>query len=310
MSSKVIVLGGSGMLGSMVTDVLSRDPDIELTATVRSETLTDQCRAHLSSVRWVLFDAEAADLDAALRVIDGHEWVINTIGLTKPYIHEESSFEVERAIRVNALLPHRLARRAEACGARVLQPATDGVFSGAKGHYVETDPHDAFDVYGKTKSLGEVISLNVSHLRCSVIGPEPKSYGFLVEWFRSQPPDARINGYVNHLWNGVTTFHFARICLGIIRVNLPLPSLQHVIPDDDVSKADILRLLSTAYGRTDVSIHDVEAERAGNFLLRTNDEALNRSIWEAAGYERPLTVAEMIPGMARHDCRLEGLVNG
>ena len=307
MAFKVVVLGGSGMLGSMITDVLSQDSDIELTATVRGEALADQCRTRLPGVRWILFDAEAANLDAALHVVEENEWVINAIGITKPYIHEDNSSEVECAIRVNAVLPRRLARCAEACDARVLQPATDGVFSGATGHYVETDPHDATDVYGKTKSLGEVFSDNVSHLRCSIIGPEPKGYGFLVEWFRKQPPGAHLNGYANHLWNGVTTLHFARICLGVVKSGLPLPHLQHVVPADGVSKVEILRRLAAAYDRTDVVIQEMETTPARNFLLQTNDEDLNRCLWEASGCEHPPAVAEMISEMALHNFRLSGL---
>ena len=49
------------------------------------------------------------------------------------------------------------------------------------GVYVETDLHDALDVYGKTKSLGECQEPNVYHLRCSIIGPEPKDFKFLIE---------------------------------------------------------------------------------------------------------------------------------
>ena len=38
----------------------------------------------------------------------------------------------------------------------ILQIATDCVYSGATGGYTESSSHDALDVYGKTKSLGEV----------------------------------------------------------------------------------------------------------------------------------------------------------
>ena len=45
----------------------------------------------------------------------------------------------------------------------------------------------ALDVYGKTKSLGEAYDLNVHHLRCSIIGPEPKEYKFPSLLARSDP---------------------------------------------------------------------------------------------------------------------------
>ena len=93
------------------------------------------------------------------------------------------------------MLPHQLARKAESSGAKVIQIATDCVYSGKKGEYVESDEFDPLDVYGKTKSLGEVTSPGVYHLRCSIIGPEPKEHKFLLDWFLGQPKNARVNGY-------------------------------------------------------------------------------------------------------------------
>ncbi|MEC7900574.1 MAG: proline dehydrogenase family protein, partial [Acidobacteriota bacterium] len=44
-----------------------------------------------------------------------------------------------------------------------------------KGAYKENDSHDAIDVYGKTKSLGEIKSENFFNIRCSIIGKEIKN---------------------------------------------------------------------------------------------------------------------------------------
>ena len=103
---------------------------------------------------------------AARRRLGGH-----AIGVIKPYIRDDDAAAVERALRVNGLFPHILARAAERSGCRVLQIATDCVYAGTIGNYREAAPHDALDVYGKTKSLGEVNSAAVHHLRCSIIGP-------------------------------------------------------------------------------------------------------------------------------------------
>jgi dTDP-4-dehydrorhamnose reductase len=43
---------------------------------------------------------------------------------------------------------------------KIFQIATDCVFSGSKGNYNEKNLHDAFDVYGKSKSLGEINNKN------------------------------------------------------------------------------------------------------------------------------------------------------
>jgi dTDP-4-dehydrorhamnose reductase len=298
----VLVLGGTGMLGSMVTDELARRSGIRLTATRRAVSQIPQS-ASIPGVVWVPFDAADSSLDDALLACGHHQWIINAIGITKPLIRDDNPQQVERAIRINALLPHAIARFAEAHGARVLQIATDCVYSGAAGACVEMDTHDALDVYGKSKSLGECYTPNMAHLRCSIIGPEPKDFKFLLEWFRSQPAGARVNGFVNHKWNGITTLHFARLCAGIIETEVQLPHLQHVVPDGVISKAEMLHEFAAAYRRTDVHINDIVASNVIDRTLSTANPELNRQLWHAAGYRMPPTVPEMIEEVAKYPYR-------
>lgn len=298
----VLVLGGTGMLGSMVADELARRSGIRLTATRRTASNIPQ-RATIPGVMWVPFDAAETNLDEALLACGHHQWIINAIGITKPLIRDDNPQQVERALRINALLPHAVARVAEAHDARVLQIATDCVYSGAKGAYVEMDSHDALDVYGKSKSLGECYAQNTAHLRCSIIGPEPKDFKFLLEWFRSQPAGASVNGFVNHKWNGITTLHFARLCAGIIETETPLPHVQHVVPKGVISKAKMLHEFAAAYQRTDVHINDTVATSVINRTLSTTNPALNRQLWQDAGYRTPPTVPEMIAEVARYPYR-------
>src|SRR5271157_332170 len=132
----VLVLGGSGMLGSMIVDYLSRHSDFSLTATVRSADLQARMLVANPRVRWEIVDFAAPGSFASF---DGQEWIINAIGITKPLIHDDHAAEILTAIQINSLLPATVAREAEARHARVLQIATDCVYSGAKGHYIESD---------------------------------------------------------------------------------------------------------------------------------------------------------------------------
>lgn len=287
------------MLGSMVTSELASRPEIRMTATWRPAGHTAQY-ATIPGVDWVPFDAAGCDIDEALSACGRHQWIINAIGITKPLIRDDEAQQVERAIRINALLPHAIARFAETHGARVLQIATDCVYSGVKGAYIETDAHDALDVYGKSKSLGECYAPNTAHLRCSIIGPEPKDFKFLIEWFRSQPPGGRVNGFLNHKWNGITTLHFARLCAGIIESDIRLPHLHHVVPQGVISKAGMLHEFAAAYGRTDVQINETNAPNVVDRTLSTTNPELNRQLWHAAGYLVPPKVPEMIAEVAKY----------
>jgi dTDP-4-dehydrorhamnose reductase len=231
------------------------------------------------------------------------------MGIIKPLIHDDNAIEVERAIRINALFPHRLAKWTDR-RSRVIQIATDCVYSGSKGSYAETDVHDALDVYGKSKSIGEVYAAHVHHLRCSIIGPEMKSPKSLLEWFLGQPANASVNGFINHRWNGITTLHFAKLCGGIIEHDLALPHLQHVIPGGDLSKCEMLEQFSDGFGRKDVAIAPVAAATVIDRTLTTNDEVVNRGLWEAAGYKVAPSVPNMIEELASFDYRMKERVSG
>jgi dTDP-4-dehydrorhamnose reductase len=290
------------MVGAMAVDVLERESGLAVTATVRSAELARWGRERLPSVRWEIFDAATSDLRD---LVAGYAWVINAVGITKPYIRDDNPAEVERAVAINALFPHRVARAAADVGARVLQIATDCVYSGRRGGYGEADAHDALDVYGKTMSLGEVSAANVHNLRCSVVGPEPIRRTFLLEWVRGQAPGARIPGYTNQRWNGVTTLQFARICAGVVTREPALPSLQHLVPADSVTKAELLEAFREAYKREDLVVERREGSTALDRTLVTSAPGINRDLWRAAGYPEAPTVREMIVETARYDFRLE-----
>ena len=296
---KVVILGASGMLGSMVAEWFSRQAAFDTAATVRTPALAEEWRRRVPSVEWRVLDAESVEAPGIADALGGAVWAVNAIGVIKPYIHDDNAAEVERAVCVNALFPHLLARAAEATGCRVLQIATDCVYSGAKGGYVEADKQDALDVYGKTKSLGEVWSGSVFHLRASIIGPEPKAHVSLLDWFLGQKKDAAVNGFTNHQWNGVTTLHFARLCHGIITHEFgALPHLQHAVPTGSISKAELLQCFAREYGRGDVRISPVEAKTVIDRTLATSDAELNRRLWALSGYATPPSVPEMIAELA------------
>jgi dTDP-4-dehydrorhamnose reductase len=295
---RVIVLGASGMLGSMVLDHLFQNSNFHLVATVRRSSLIRKLSARMEDVEWRPLHADRSNLKTLTAVLSNVAWAVNAIGITKPHIHAETAGEVERAVKVNAMFPHLLAQAAQKVGCRVLQIATDCVYSGRRGLYTEQDEHDPLDVYGKTKSLGEVHSKNVYHLRCSIIGPEPSGHLSLMDWFLRQPPHTKVTGFTNHQWNGITTLHFARICRGVITRDLELPHVQHIVPRGIVSKAQLLQCIAREFAPRGVSVDPANATVGIDRTLNTLNEPLNQVLWEAAGYERPPSVAEMVAELA------------
>src|SRR3989337_4578946 len=115
-----------------------------------------------------------------------------------------------------------------------------------------------------------------------------------MDLFLGNPKNAEVGGYSNHMWNGVTTLHFAKICHGIIKENIKLPHLQHVIPGNSVSKFEMLKCFAKEFNRKDIKINKTKAPIVIDRTLQTESKKLNIKIWKAAGYQKPPTMEKMI----------------
>lgn len=278
---KVIVLGSTGMLGSAVhRQLVSVDFDV----------------IEASRTSGLKFDARELQSHRLIQDggLDAGDYIVNCVGLTKSRINEQSIDSRALAVRLNVDFPNDLALAAEKSGVRVIQVATDCVFSGTVGSYSESAKHDAEDVYGKTKSLGEAPSHAVMHLRCSLIGPERGRNSLFFEWVRQQPEGASIQGFTNHIWNGLTSDVFGQIVSGIVSERLFVPGVHHLVPEDKVSKDQLVRLELEALGRADVKVSSVEATFEVDRTLSTQNTEANLQLFAAAGYTNPPTIAEMV----------------
>jgi len=300
----VLVLGGTGMLGSMVTSYLT-EQSVPVIATHSSRSAPLISKKDVPHLEWRLFDADNPNWSA---IFSNHpisfpsiRFVINCIGRTKPLIDENNAESVSQAIMINSSFPYSLAEAAFLAGVdKVIQIATDCVYDGSCGFNTEYDPFSAKDVYGVTKYLGETIYSTVQHLRCSIVGPEatikPK---YLLHWLIDKARGEGVNGYIDHKWNGVTTYHFAKLCLAIMRTeDLELPRLLHVTPGDTCSKYQLLKFLAAAYDREDLRISPVPAPKAVDMRLSTSFPEANDSLWTAAGYASAPSIFRMIRELA------------
>ena len=263
---KILVLGAEGMLGHKVVQALQ---GLDVVAPKRSE-----------------FDATIDDIDTFRLPSDAY--VVNCIGAI-PQKNKSS----KDMTRLNVDLPHMLAKGPQ----RVIQIATDCVFTGSVGSYDEDSVKDSLDDYGLSKLKGEVVSSNMMHVRSSIVGPELKHKVSLFEWLRNQPQDAVITGYSNHLWNGVTTQAFAKVVRGVITQELFSSKVQHLVPSSIISKASLLELMAQRAGRKDIRIEHKDMPKSVDRTLTTVDQVTNRALWKAGGYQQIPTIEELIEEM-------------
>jgi dTDP-4-dehydrorhamnose reductase len=285
--TKVLVLGGRGMIGAGVTSALEENGIQAIKTSRNPQTAKD-----------VQFQVGKTPVSEVLALLEPGDFVFNAIGLIKQRIDENLAADRLRAIQLNADFPYRLAAAAANAGVNVIQVATDCVYEGTAGNYSEDSPQDANDVYGKTKSLGEVPAPNVMHIRCSVIGPETQGGLSLLEWVRKQPANATLNGYTNHIWNGVTASAFGQIIAGLVSTSSFTAGVQHLVPADVVNKHQLVQLIAARLGRNDLTFTPVAPKYAVNRTLSTANPTANQLLWVNAGYSSVPTISQLIQAMA------------
>ncbi len=251
---KIVILGASGMLGSMVGEYFSGfSSKYEVFLSFRWEDLT------LNNS----FKFDPTDKRTWLNIPEA-DFYINCIGIIKPNM----SKNIKRSIFINSVFPHVLTDYFD----NVIHITTDCVFSGKDGNYNENSTHDALDDYGKSKSLGEPEDCMV--LRTSIIGPEKHNHVSLISWVRQQ--DGKdINGFTNHLWNGITTLQYAKVCEQIIDNALYKEDLYHVISPNTLNKFELVSAIANHYG-INVNITPVEASVAVDRTMSTVKDLLRK----------------------------------
>jgi dTDP-4-dehydrorhamnose reductase len=284
---KVLVLGGSGMLGNALFRSLSVTYDTYATSR------TAEARAYFSAElrERIIPGFDASDSDGIERFVSKTrpDVVINCIGLIKQIA---SANDPLVALPINALLPHRLARTCALANIRLIHISTDCVFSGSKGNYIEDDVCDAYDLYGKSKALGELVDYdNAITLRTSIIGREVNSSRSLLEWFLGQ--EGVVRGYTKAIFSGLPTIEIARIIGDIVIPHQALRGLYHVAARP-IAKFDLLRLIAAQYGKK------IEIVRDEKVIV---DRSLNSDRFrKATGYSAP-NWSELIQYMYATDFR-------
>lgn len=253
---RIVILGSTGMLGSAVMKNLSE-------VFGKSNVLGSyRCYNHFPKT-CNGFEFTIPSKEYTLHKIPEDTcYVINCIGIIIPLIKKVGIIDT---IQINSIFPYMLEKYCEERNIKLIHITTDCVFSGGRGKYTEEDKHDPSDLYGRSKSLGEPDNCMV--LRTSIIGEEQYNKISLVEWAKSQRGKS-IKGFTNHFWNGVTTKQYSNICIKIIQNNLYEKGIFHVFSPEDVSKKDLLEMISKKFN-LELNIESFETEISIDRTLRT-----------------------------------------
>lgn len=251
---KIIIFGSNGMLGRYIHKYFDSLKKYEIYPITRKD-----------------FDINVENLpklDTFLKkYIDESTCVINCAGL----IPQRSNNICEYNYYViNTAFPVLLSKICKKYGAKMIQPTTDCVFDGSLGNYTENDEHSEKSNYGISKSLGEPHECTV--IRSSIIGEEVDNKVSLLEWVKNSK--GTINGWNNHLWNGVTCLQYSKILHQIIKDNIFWEGVMHIYSPVTKSKYELACIIKDVYD-LNIQINETSAGKIVDKTLKsihkTND---------------------------------------
>ena len=259
--NNIIVLGANGMLGRYVFTYFKRNA-------IKSYRVLGFTRNDF------YLNGETITCLNRHLVLSKNDIVINCVGV----IPQRNNSNTLETILINSVLPHELHYLCNALGAKLIHITTDCVFSGKTGGYDEKDDADETSVYGKSKSLGEPV--NACVIRTSIIGEELRHKKSLLEWVLSNKGNT-IDGYINHIWNGVTCLELSKFIHHIIANNLLWEGTRHIHSPESCTKLDLISEINDAYD-LGITVIPTAAEDINRTLVSLYDttKLIEKEIWE------------------------------
>ena len=152
------------------------------------------------------------------------DYIINAIGAIPQKTSE---------FLVNTELPIWLDQNSKC---RIIHPGTD----------CEMDN----DQYGISKKQARdyivYSGINTKILRSSIIGPELRNKKNLLEWFLNS--SNQCNGYTKAMWNGITTYEWAKQCHRLIDC-WDVYETETIVSGNCVSKFDLLQTIASVFNK-------------------------------------------------------------
>lgn len=252
---KIILFGCSGMLGNYVYYTLIND------FVVYCFSRED---FNIESKDWHLLEKKITS------ILDENDVIINCAGVI-PQKDNLNTINLEKYICVNSMFPNKLSNICNKYNYKLIHITTDCVYDGTKGKYFEDDLHTDKNIYGLSKSAGECN--NACIIRTSIIGEEINGKKSFIEWIISNE-NKEINGYDNHLWNGITCLSLSKFIKSMILGNKYWNGVRHLFSEKDVTKYELCNMINKIYN-LNIKINKINAEITINRTLRSKFDIIS-----------------------------------
>ena len=246
---KILVFGGTSLLGQYLIKSLEESSNFLLYTTVRNiEDLDNNFyKPETEIIQFEFSKNEIGKLDEIIKEIEP-AIIINCIALLNK--KEVTSSEM---IFTNSFLPQYIN---EVCRKNLttyffIQISSDAVFKGKMGDYSESSSTIPLNFYGLTKLTGEINDSNCLNIRTSFYGPNllstSKNSGFF-DWIVKST--GVLSGYKNYFFSGLSTIRLADEIKTILLKN-ELRGTVHIAAQK-ISKLELLLLINNNSNKKEV----------------------------------------------------------
>jgi dTDP-4-dehydrorhamnose reductase len=264
-NKKVLILGGSGLLGLNLIYHL-RD-DFDITSSYNSSLPNIKCN-------WIKFNTD--DLERLLGQFN-YDVVINCIGITNVDLCE---IKVKESNKVNAEFPRRLAEVCKRFNSKLIHISTDGFESSPGDVRDENVKPISINTYSASKLRGESFVLSASPInlvfRTNFFGFARKGRNSLLEWIITESATSnQIHGITDVYFSPVSTKFLSSVIRESIQNNFK--GLYNLSSDLCMSKLDFVKLSLTCLNFSHVKVLPITVDELNFVAKRPRYMCLNNN---------------------------------
>lgn len=274
----MILVIGSGLLGSDVIQVLGKDHDNVIGTYI--------ARPKNGSVKLDITDRE--EVFRTVRELKP-EQIVHTAAMTNVDGCED---RMDEALAINATGTKNVADAAREAGSKLIYVSTDFVFDGRKGMYREDDPVNPISFYGYSKLLGEyytIMTPGYAIARTGVVfGNARQNY---VSWVRDSLKNNVKIKVVTDQYNSPTLSIDCAEAIAVIIKN-DATGIFHTAGSERVSRYEFAQKIAGHYGLDGSLIEPITSAALSQKARRPGDSSLDtakiRSLHEMLTIDKAL----------------------
>jgi dTDP-4-dehydrorhamnose reductase len=237
---KILILGGNGMLGSQLTEVLNRHYEV----TTLGRTVSFKSREHIH------IDVNSEKNFSDFLKENVYDIIINCVAIIN---HEYCELNPNESLKVNSLLNQILIENIPD-STFIIYISSDAVFNDKITNRKPSSPTFPKSTYGISKEIGERVLLNskISQnfliIRTTIVGFSSTGKGF-IEWMVNSIKNNQVITLFDDVkFNPISIYEFSKILLDFITRGVFSREIIHINSTESTTKYDFGLLLAKKLG--------------------------------------------------------------